>query len=295
MTELRWIASFSASCFHAAWAVLEGLPLVDGDMQGEWDEAVRGLAREIDTCGLPRGALMEQLCALSAGIDNNTELAQVAARKVAGGDTSRQRAPSLARAITQLETAFQHAVPKVVDELSQRAGPLRTQWEARGPGLMAQIGRLTDPGVVVDRADVVLVHPVLGGGGAAHPAYNSVRIEAVLADTHEQLPEVLRLAWMLSLLNLDLPRYSENIPGSRRGLVTSLAMTPAVLTAAETVQLGRCDAETIALALAAWLPALHVADEEETVARLLNWWNTFTGSRPAWPVALLALEKMLPA
>ena len=68
---------------------------------------------------------------------------------------------------------------------------------------MAAIGRLTERELVVERADVILVHPVLGGGGWAYPPYNAVCFEAVLANPIAELPEVVRLGWLLAQLNLD--------------------------------------------------------------------------------------------
>ena len=54
---------------------------------------------------------------------------------------------------------------------------------------------------------MILVQPVLGGAGAAHWLYNSVHIEAVLANPVAELPEVVRLGWLLAQLNFDLPMF----------------------------------------------------------------------------------------
>jgi len=51
----------------------------------------------------------------------------------------------------------------------------------------------------------------LGGAGAAQLRTNSVRLEAVLTHPDPQLPETLRLGWLLSQLNQDLPIYSDTI------------------------------------------------------------------------------------
>src|SRR5690606_23019649 len=98
-----------------------------------------------------------------------------------------------------------------LEELELRSAPLREQWEARGGGLLATLARLTTAGLVPEMADVILVHPVLGGGGAAHWQYNSVQFEAVLANPLAELPEVLRLGWLLAQLNFDLPLYEDHL------------------------------------------------------------------------------------
>ena len=51
---------------------------------------------------------------------------------------------------------------------------------------------------MLPQCDVLLIHPALGGAGEAHLAYNSVRIEAVLANPNADLPEVVRLAWLIA-------------------------------------------------------------------------------------------------
>ena len=135
--------------------------------------------------------------------------------------------------------------PKLLDELELRAGPLREQWEGRGPGLLAGICRLTEPGILVERADVLVVYPVAGGGGTAHREHNAVSIEAVLANPLPQLPEVARLAWLIAQLNLDLPRYTETLRGSRR--VAALATIPPTLAAAADVELVQDDRATLGL------------------------------------------------
>ena len=102
-------------------------------------------------------------------------------------------------------------------------------------------------------AEVVLVYAYQGGGGAAHLPYNSARIEALETDQDEQLPEVVRLAWMIAQLNVDLPLFSESIHRDRLPLVASLAMLPPTLNAAQDAELARCDSTTIRRAVGAWI------------------------------------------
>lgn len=290
-TELRFIASFSASCFHCATAMIDGRLLVDRQLAESMHEAVEGLRKSLAAAGLSE-SVAEHLCALSAGIENNRELAQVTLTKVLGRAAAGSDAVArLARELDNVETAFRLAVPGVVDELSRRGEPLMSQWEARGPGMLSELARLTEQGLLVERADVVLVYPVTGGGGAAHPPYNSVRLEAVLADPHPQLPEVVRLAWLVSSLNVDLPMYGDHLPGARQTAVGTLAMLPAALRAGEYVELTRLDRATVELAIEVWGLAEGLA--AGAVDHLLDWWETYQESRPPWAVALGALDRML--
>ena len=143
------------------------------------------------------------------------------------------------------ERAFLAAVPNVIEELELRR-PLREQWDSRGPGLLAAIGQYTEPELITGQANIGMVHPVLGGGGASYPDYDTVVWEAVLTNPVAQLPEVVRLGWLISQLNLELPRFQGDLQRERAFELGSWAMLPATLAAAEELELLRFDEPTVA-------------------------------------------------
>ena len=155
---------------------------------------------------------------------------------------------------------------------------------------MQQIGWLTEEALLVESCPVLLVHPARGGGGAAHLPYNSVRIEAVLANPHAELPEVLRLAWLIAQLNLDLPAISEAINPARLPHVARFALLPAVLAAAEIVELARLSPESLQQAITAW--GLSVPSGIDAAPLVHDWWQTYQADRPPWRVALKALDHL---
>ena len=291
-TDLRWLVSLSASCFYAAEAVLRGRGPGDSDLAAAVAEPAAALAKEIDYAALPAERFWQHLVPLSARIDSNRQLAEVALAKTVRMDQrTRSMIAPLATRIAEVEAAVLRECPGLLDELAARWEPLRGQWDLRGPGLLAGVARLTDERVVVPGADAVLVWPVLGGGGRANLSYNSVLIEAVQGDPVAGLPEVVRLAWLVAQLNADLPIFSELIHPDRVPLVAAAAMLPPVLTAAEELELARCDGPTVRA-------ALEVAEGEfpqwaDPAEALLEWWQTYLNSRPAWDVALAALDRML--
>ncbi len=290
-TELRWLANHSTSCLHAAEVLYRGLTIVDATMTAAVLQPAQGLHQEMRAAKLPAARLWRHLLGLSPGIDNNKQLVELALRKTIGDQQGSGTLVSrLAAWVTELEDAVRHHLPQMSDELRLRGGPLRQQWEARGPGMMHRVAELTEDQVIVSSANVVLVHPALGGGGEAHLSYNSLRIEAVLANPLPELPEVVRIGWMLSQLNIDLPKFSESIHADRLPLIAQLAMLPIILRASEHVDLAECDRLTIELALKAW----HVDTplDFDAVDVLTTWWDTFNETRPAWPVALAALDRM---
>jgi hypothetical protein len=64
------------------------------------------------------------------------------------------------------------------------------------------------------------------------------------------------------------------------------------LAAAEEVELGRSDRATLILALQTWQPT---AWDERVAETFEEWWQVYCETRPAWPVALAALDRMLAA
>ncbi len=110
-----------------------------------------------------------------------------------------------------------------------------------------------------------------------------------------QLPETLRLGWLLSQLNQDLPIYSDTIRPERLPHLARLAMLPPVLAASELVEWAQLDAPTLRRALVRW----HLVEESDRnkfdrlTATLLDWWGIYTSSSPRWTVALAALDEMI--
>ncbi|HEV3079055.1 MAG TPA: hypothetical protein VG099_00545 [Gemmataceae bacterium] len=135
------------------------------------------------------------------------------------------------------------------------------------------------------------MHPVLGGGGTEHLPYNSVRLEAVGVDPVAELPEILRLAWLLSSLNLDLPRYSEHLRPGRLTQIAGLAMIPVVLSAAAEIGLDGALEAKLPQTLALWMGMA----ENGAAGILSAWWDSYRTRRPAWATALQALDQLLPS
>ena len=290
--DLRWIASHSVSCFHAAEAVTRQLPIVDATLGEALAGPTRELNQQIKTDGIPERQLWEHLVTFSCQIENNHDLAQVVLQKTVGRDRATTlRVAALAGRIADVEATVRRAVPGLVDELMQRGGPMREQWEARGPGFLKTVAALSDSRLLVERADVILVHPVLGGASAAHLSTNAVRIEAVLTNNLPKLPEVVRLGWSLAQLNCDLPVFSQRISANRLPRIAQLAMLPLALKAAERLELAQLDEESIRQAMDGW--HLEQGVSTDLPAMLMAWWETFHESQPSWHVALASLERLL--
>jgi hypothetical protein len=288
--QLTWRADPLVSALHAAQAVDLKLPLADPRLAAIEGPAGQ-LVAEIRAANLPAARFWSNLIPLAAKSAGRRLLVETAVTKTIGR-VARFEAivTNLGTSIAGVETAMQAALPEMADELAHRERPLREQWEARGPGMLREIGHLTDESLLVPGCEVLLVHPATGGGGEAHLAYNSVRIEAVLANPVAELPEAVRLAWLIAQLQLDLPIHSEAIHADRLPHIARYAMLPPALIAAERVELARFTPESVQRAIHAW--RLAAPPGVDPAALISQWWHTYSETRPPWRVGLAALDQM---
>jgi hypothetical protein len=101
----------------------------------------------------------------------------------------------------------------------------------------------------------------------------------------------VRLAWLIAQLQLDLPKFGEQVNAQRLPLVARFAMLPPTLAAAETVELAHFTPELIAAAISAW--QLTTPAGVDAAPPVHEWWLTYQETRPPWPIALAALDQML--
>jgi hypothetical protein len=285
--EIRWKASFSASCVHAVLCREQGFAVGDAELGELITEPAEVLVTTIRENHLDVIAILTALESLASEFDNNRQLVEITLQRLHGG-AAEHVVSQLAAALSTLETRLLATRPEMVEELALRGRPLQSQWQARGPGLLRQLAKLTDENFVASSAEVVLVTPWMGGQGRADFKTNRVVFEAVLANPHEDLPEALRLGWLLAQLQADVPIYSEAIPAGQLERLTKLAALPAILAAAEEVEWSACDATTIARALQCWYP-----EELPVAAELARWWQTYASGEQRWSVAWRALEPLL--
>jgi len=291
LEELRWKTSLSATALHAALCRARGIPAADVALGGMLDPAADALAAEIDAAQWPQIALLEQLTALASELDNNRELVTRATVKLHLPPRDPALLVRIAGGIAELEAALLREQPNLAEELAVRCGPLREQWEARGPGMLREIARLTEAEVIPQAAEIVLVAPYAGGHGLAHARQNRVTLEGVLFHPLPSLPEPVRLAWLLAQLNSDLPRYGDLLPTGRAPFVCAAAMAAPTLAAAQEVELATCDETMLATAFDAWGIAADLPGDAPE--RVWNWWNAWLDQPATWPVAVAALERLL--
>jgi hypothetical protein len=149
---------------------------------------------------------------------------------------------------------------------------------------------MTEDAVLPTSAEVVLVSPYVGGHGVAHARQNRITFEAMLVNPLPELPETVRLAWLLSQLGSDLPRYADVLPHGKSERAFRVATIPAVLAAAAAVELVPGDVH-IERALDAW--RLRAQLPTDAGQQLASWWSAWLDHPKSWAVAVAALDRLL--
>lgn len=291
--KLAWRTPTLASAAYAGRALRRGERSELTDLSPDLIRAAADFQLALRQTNLPTAKFWDELVAWSGLAETRRAAVERTIRRTA-------RLPSAPFDLTlefdgrfaRIERELATMRPKLDEELLLRARPIREAWETVGPGLMRSIESLTEPGLLVSEATIVVVHPFAGGGGTSHLATDSVTWEGMLAHPHPELPETLRLAWMLSQLGLDVPRYEQELEEEDVARVAALAMLPATLAAGEELELVRCDEPTIARALEWW--GLVESHRERAAEALLAWWDAYRERRPPWETALVALEQIMP-
>ncbi len=286
--NIRWLTNPAASCFYAVQTVLRQQPLVEPALAEAFEPAVVHLAGVLAVDQVIREVFLTHLVPFSLRGQSKFDLARQIFTKTDGRERAEAMAPRYRGHFIDVELAYQKAAEGWQTDLTKNLETLKHQWLLHGPGLLAGIKAYTEAEILVSEAEVVAVPAVRGGGGSAYPTYNLVVIEAPATDPAPELPEVLRLAWLLAQLSLDLPRYADAFSNALRAAsVGALALIPVTLASAADVKLATCDAATITKAVAMWLGA-----DADTATKLNQWWDVYRDTRPAWPTALAALERL---
>lgn len=288
--EVRWLTNESMSCFHAAEVLRRTADAAEPRMANAIAEPAVALVNEVVSRGIPEERFWQHVIPLSAGFGGNRQLANMTLRK-SGRKTDELATTRLAGRFHELQAAVRREFPTMTDDVTLWGRSLRDQWKRSGTALLHTIGRRIEAEVLPANTEIGLVYPMQQGGGAAHLLYNSVCIEATESDPEPKLPEVIRLVWLMSQLNLEIPMFSESVDPHRLPTVAGLATLPAALTAAEAADLAACDRPNVELALATWMP--HFRRGQAFAEQLLKWWELYCSKRPRFSVALGALDQML--
>ena len=304
-TKLAWKPATVLSSIHAARLVAVSAEVTDQkleqaivpfatevnnrllsasiDASSFWSELVCDVVRESDLTAATQNALVASGCS-ELQLD--------------------QAAPGIARQLEECRLALNSQFPRLDEQLQLRSRPLRDRWESVGPGLL----RLIMKEIWSDsppkrwsptRMDVLLVKPMRGGDGGFDAESRSIWIEAMLTDVSVRVPEVLRLAWLVTQCNIDhhLQEMKEDaIQDEHSDLkpAWSLATVPLVLKCASELDLVAAPDLPISESLELWRFISGDTASEIAVSEIVvDWWKSVEEQPMPLPLKLKELDQAL--
>lgn len=295
--HLQWTKNYSTSALHAAQCLWR----FRSQIHNENIRAKLGPpAEELGSCldelsAIDSQSLWDSLVILGSRIGSNSALANELISESVDGFVEESLTQRLVGSITEVEASFQLMFPKYLEQSDYRIKPLQDQWVGYGNGFLAHLRRMTRCNCWVREAQVVGVQPILGGAGKAHCQHQAIHIEAVLTNPLGELPEVIRLGWLLSQLYTLEFRNQLDISRETYHRLIPLAMLVPSLAAGEVLELTKCNESIAELAIENWHIAIPANQEisTELIPLLMDWWEICLKTRPDWSVALKALAHRL--
>lgn len=290
---VRWSA---ASEFSAAWAtfvVATSAPCTDPKTEALLITPVadinsRLLSASIDVSKFWNHYLDERLA------DEDLSNAATSALLAAGCNEMQldQTAKTIANRLTDARAAFFGRYPKLSEQLDLRGRPLRERWDTYGEGLLRGVERqIWNNSPPEDwwttRTIGWLTQPIVGGQGGIGVDGDSSPgrfwVEAMLTDADPAVPEVLRVAWLMTSLAIENHTRGRS---TDTGLMLpwQYASVPLVLAAAADVELVGGPELPIERAMAMWK-----FGDAATATKVAAWWRDFTANPQPLPVALRKL------
>lgn len=295
--HLQWISSYSTSALHAAECLCRfSSQIQDENLRDKLGPAAQALGTCLEDLDAQRTpGLWDLLEALGSKINSNSALANQLIAQSIQGFVEESLTQRLTGSITDIEAAFKLLFPKYSEQFDYRIRPLQDQWIGYGSGFLAHLRRLTRSDALIAQATVIGVQPILGGAGRAHIEHQTIHIEAVLTNPLPELPEVVRLGWLVSQLSsLGFRSQLPYPPETLRNLIPIAMLAPS-LAAAEVLELTRCNESIAELAIENWHIAVPPNRDvsKELIPLLMDWWETCLKTKPDWSVSIKALAHRL--
>jgi hypothetical protein len=299
MTRIRWEIGDKLSPLHAARCWAAGAPGIDSGLVAKIAEPLAELTKRLAASELDLELFWSRLIVASASGSSDQDACRTALNAAGIGELGLDAcASAVLTCLADTRLAYQERFPKSTQQLSLRARPIREQWDGYGAGLLRRIAKKTHESFIPKSAVCVLLSPYRGGDGDCDSTSSTLWIEAVLTNPVPSVPEVLRLTWLLTRIGMSamvLPTevVGENEDRERASMVVALAGLPVVLDAACYLEMTQSPAVTAGLidsAMQAWFGPMEPA----VVEILDKWWSQSEELQPPFPVALKALDRMLP-
>jgi hypothetical protein len=293
-TKIQWVSHPELSAAHAAYLVATRAQCNDPKTEQALIQPVTEVNNRLFASAVDVSQFWQQYL-LQIISDVPMEQACGFALLSAGANEMQvdQTTKAIVNRMADARIAFNSRYPKLAEQLDLRARPLRERWETYGPGLLNQVGKQ----IWGDRppeewwmpnVTALMVQPMRGGDGGCDASSSRLWLEAMLTDVDPRVPEVLRVAWLVTTMAID--NYARETSGDLRLMRPwSLVSVPLVLSAASEMELVRGDVLPIGEAMKLW----HFGDAQvaQTVSQ---WWAVQADSTAPMPARLKRLDEMLP-
>jgi hypothetical protein len=287
MTKVTWSIGANLSPLYAAARLATRRTLADARLAQAIADPVCRVCERLEMAEIDAAIFWDQL--LKAGPDNPPDQVRaMSAFLTAGGAelTADTAVAAITRALADTRLATGELYPRLEDQLPLRGRPLREQWETYGPGLLNRIAKRSHADLIPKTANLWLVHPASGGSAGVVPDERWGWIEAVLTNNVPEIPEFLRVGWMLATIGLGHSKANRLVASERLPRLAAVASVPIVLHAAADLDLVSEPAKLIDLAMRVW-------EVEGGNSVALRWWEQQSDASMPFAIGIKALDRML--
>ena len=304
MTRLKWISGERLSPIHAARCFSIGAHGVDEAISRGIAGPVANLNGRLAGADVDLSVFWSNLMAAVAAGESDADAAREAL--IAAGCSSLScdtTAAGVTSELADVRSVYQQRYPKLSEQLQLRGRPIREQWDGYGLGLLKRIGKLTHPSFLPKNVTALLLSPYRAGDGGIDSSASRLWIEAVLTNPVHDLPEILRLVWLVAQIGLIEalsvgPEDSHGdpwVPPARLPRIASLSMMALTLEAASHLEIIGTPPDQLSILFAKTAQAWRITVDNETLDALDHWWRQFRDLQTPPPVTLKALDRMLSA
>ena len=302
MTRVRWTTGERLTPIHAARCCALGIRGVDDNIVKAIEAPINELSSRLAAAEIDCGVFWQRL--MSAAASGDSDLAACNAALASAGCSPLSldsTASAIASQLADVRLVHQERFPKLAEQIALRGRPIRDQWDGYGAGLLKRISNLTHPSFIPKGVSCILLSPYRGGEGGLDASNMRIWIEAVLTNPFPEVPEVLRLVWLIAQVGLieGLSTGPEDSSGDpwvaplHLPRVAALAMMPLTLEAASYLELIPTPATSLSSLFGKAAQAWRIAVDVPTLDTLENWWRQFQDLKTPPAVTLKALDRML--
>lgn len=290
---IRWRNDPQLSAIHAAYVVATDAACADKKTHQVLVRPATEINHRLLSASLDVATFWERLFAEYAFDPGNTRACEIALIDAGCSELQLdQTASAISSFLGECRIAFQQRFPKLSEQLELRGKPMKENWSQIGTNLLSEIANQIWRGSPPDdwwpsKVDGLLVHPMRGGDGSFDAETGKFWVEAVVNAPDPDVPEVLRVAWLLTQIAIER-QVREQSSESATGMPWGLGAVPLVLDAAVKTSLISAGESAIHAALRLWR-----LGDEASAATIANWWQQWQSNASPMPIALKALGRML--